>query len=40
MVTLNIHENTNVKHQLKAQLLVNPAALSDFKKALRRKYTM
>ena len=36
----NIHEHIYVIHQNKALLLVNPAAVSDFKKALRRKQTM
>ena len=30
IVILNIHENTSVSHDSKAQNLVNPTALSDF----------
>ena len=40
IVIINVHEDTSVIHQNKAYLLVNPAAVSDFKKALRRKHTM
>ena len=36
----NIHENTSEIHQNKAYIFVNPAAVSDFKKALRQKQTM
>jgi hypothetical protein len=33
-------KDTSVIHRLKDELLVNPATVSDFKKALRRKHTM
>ena len=36
----NFHTITSAIHQIKAELLVNPASVSDFKKALRRKQTM
>jgi hypothetical protein len=32
--------NTCILHNLKHEHLINPAAVSDFKKALRRKQTM
>ena len=34
------HEITHVRYQIKATLVVNPANMSDFKKAFRRKQTM
>jgi hypothetical protein len=40
IVKLNIHKNRSVRHRFKDELLVNPAAVSDFKMALRRKHTM
>ena len=37
---MNFRKITSVIHQNKAELIVNPAAVSDFKKALQRKQTL
>jgi hypothetical protein len=36
----NFYTITSAIHQIKAELVVNPATMSDFKKALQRKQTM
>jgi hypothetical protein len=36
---LKFLKHTSILHNFKDTLVVNPASVSDFKKALRRKYT-